>query len=212
MSIIAIAWLAALSPAPAQDRAETRAEIRVVNVGGEGPGRLDGDGDGVITREEFAAPVGDAFDRLDADRDGRLSAGELAAGHGGPDGPGPRVLMFGGPGDHADRDVRVIARGGPGGPGGPGMMIFGGPGGPGVQVFTARTGPDGGPMAPGSSQVFVRRFGGPDGPGAMDKDGDGKVSQDEFLTPLREAFARMDADRDGFLDEEEGRPTPPSVD
>jgi len=221
MSILAVALLAALNGAPTQDeaapRVETRSEIRIVRADGDGPGRLDKDGDGVITREEFSAPMGTAFDRLDADHDGRLSIEELAAGHGGPDGPGRRVMMFGGPGGHGgpgEHDVHIITREGPGGPGGPGMpmMFHGGPGGPGVQIFTSRSGPDGGPMPGGPGQVFVRRFGGPDGPGEMDKDGDGKVSQDEFLAPLREAFGRMDADHDGFLDEGEGHPTPPSAD
>ena len=218
MSITAIALLAALNGAPAQDeaapRVETRSEIRIVTADGEGPGRLDKDGDGVITREEFSAPMGAAFDRLDADRDGRLSTGELAAGHGGPEGPGRRVMMFGGPGGPGgpgEREVHIITRDGPGGPGMP-MMVHGGSGGPGVQIFTSRSGPDGGPPPHGPGQVIVRRFGGPDGPGEMDRDGDGKVSQDEFLAPLREAFGHMDADHDGFLDEGEGHPATPSAD
>lgn len=186
MSITAIALLAVLNGAPDQDpaapRVETRSEIRIITADGQGPGRLDKDGDGVITREEFSAPMGDAFDRLDADHDGRLSTEELAAGHGGPDGPGHRAMMLGGPG------------------------------GPGFQVFTLRSGPGGGPMPGGPGHVFVRRLGGPDGPGEMDKNGDGRVSQDEFLAPLIETFQRMDADRDGFLDEGEGRPAPPPAD
>jgi hypothetical protein len=237
MSVIAIALLAALNGAASQDQAEprveTRSEIRFISAGGEGPGRLDADGDGVVTREEFSAPMGNAFDRLDANDDGRLSTEELASGHG-EGGPGHRVMMMGGPGGPGEHDVRVITRdGGPGGPGGPGVHIItrdghGGPGGHGmpmvfrsggeggdVRVFNFRHGgPEGGPMpgGPGSHQIFVRRFGGPDGPGEMDKNGDGKVSQEEFLAPLREAFGRMDADNDGFLDGGEGRPTPPSAD
>lgn len=236
MSVIAIALLAALNGGAAQDqhgpRVETRSEVRIVNMGGDSPGRLDADGDGVVTREEFSAPMGDAFDRLDANDDGRLSTEELTDGHG-EGGPGHRMMMMGGPGGPG---VQVFTSGlrpgGPGGPGvhvitreggSPGVMMFGGPDGPGgpggdVQVFTFRSGgPEGGPppMGPkgsGSPQVFVHRFGGPDGPGEMDKDGDGKVSQDEFLAPLREAFGRMDADNDGFLEEGEGRPTPPPAD
>lgn len=242
MSVIAIALLAALGGAAPQDQAEprveTRSEIRIVSAGGEGHGRLDADGDGVVTREEFSAPMGSAFDRLDANDDGRLTTEELAAGHG-EGGPGHRVMMMGGPGGPGGPGVQVFTSrmGGPGGPdgpgvhiitreggpsghGAPGMMMFGGPGGPGgdVQVFTFRSGgTEGGPahmgpQGPGSHQVFVRRFGGPDGPGEMDKDGDGKVSQEEFLAPLREAFGHMDADNDDFLDEGEGHPTPPSAD
>lgn len=219
MSIIAVALLVALNGAPTQDeapRVETRSEIRIVTADGEGPGRLDADGDGVVTREEFSAPMGSAFDRLDANDDGRLSTGELASGHGEGD-PDRRVMMLGGPGGPGGPH-------GPGvhvftsredGPGGHGVMTFGGPGGPGgdAQVFTFRRGgPEGGPGAAGGHQVFVRRFGGPNGPGEMDRDGDGKVSQEEFLAPLREAFGRMDADSDGFLDDGEGHHTPPSAD
>ena len=221
MSVIAITLLAALTGGVAQEeagpRVETRSEVRIINMGADGPGRLDADGDGVVTREEFTAPLGDAFDRLDADDDGRLSTEELAAGHG-EGGPGHRMMMMGGPGGPGGPAVHIVTR--EGGLGGPGMMMFGGPeghGGPGgdVQVFTFRSGgpeagpPHMGPHGPGSRQVFVRRFGGPDGPGDLDKDGDGKVSQDEFLAPLRETFGHMDADDDGFLDEGEDRPTPP---
>lgn len=232
MSIIAAALLAVLNAAPAQDddpRVETRSEIRIITTDGEGPGRLDADGDGVVTREEFSAPMGNAFDRLDTNDDGRLSAEELAANRGGPrdhvimrDGPGgprgpggpgfniftSRVEGPDGPGEH---DVRIITR-----DGGPGVMMLDGPGGRGgdAEVFVIRRdGPEGGPGGPGQHRVFVRRFGGPDGPGEMDKDGDGKVSQAEFLAPLTETFARMDADGDGFLDDGEGAPPPaPSAD
>lgn len=224
MSVIAVALLAALGATTQEEaapRVETRSEIRIVTTDGEGPGRLDADSDGVVTREEFSAPMDAAFDRLDANDDGRLSTGELAARHD-EGGPGRRVIMMGGPGGPGGPH-------GPGvhvftmredGPGGHGAMMFGGPGGPGgeAQVFTFRHGgPEGGPppmgpQGPGPHQIFVHRFGGPDGPGEMDRDGDGKVSQDEFLAPLREAFGRMDVDNDGLLEEGEGRPTPPPAD
>ena len=223
MSVIAIALLAALNGAAPQDQAaprvETRSEIRIVNAGGEGHGRLDADGDGVVTRQEFSAPMGNAFDRLDANDDGRLSTEELAAGHG-EGGPGHRMMMMGGPGGPGGPGVHIITR--EGGPGAHGA--HGAPGGPGgdVRVFSFRHGgpeggPEGGPphAGPGGSsshQVFVHRFGGPDGPGEMDKDGDGKVSPEEFLAPLREAFGHMDADNNGFLGEGEGHPSPPHAD
>ena len=225
MSVIAIALLTALHTAPGQEeapRVERRSEIRIVTTDDEGPGRMDADGDGVVTREEFSAPMGRAFDRLDTNGDGRLSTEELAASRGGPrdhvimrDGPGGPggsgfhvfTSRMEGPGGPGERDVRIITR-----EGGPGVMMLDGPGGPGgdAEVFMIRRdGPEGGPGAPGRSHVFVRRFGGPDGPGDMDKDGDGKVSQAEFLAPMIEAFGRMDADGDGFLDDGEGAPPPP---
>jgi Ca2+-binding EF-hand superfamily protein len=52
------------------------------------------------------------------------------------------------------------------------------------------------------STVEIRRFGGPGG-GDMDTNDDGRVTEDEFLAPLREAFQRMDEDRDGALDDGE---------
>lgn len=215
MSIATLALLAALTApiAQAEDgpRVERRSEIRIVTTDSDGPGRLDADGDGVVTREEFSAPMGDAFDRLDENDDGRLSTEELAAsrGPGGPGGPGRRVMMMGGPGGPGEHDVRIFTHGGPGGPGGPVVIHEGGPG---VHVFTSRLASEGVPMpdGPGPHRVFVQRFGGPDGPGEMDTNDDGKVSQDEFLAPLIEAFGRMDADHDGFLDEGENAPPPPA--
>ena len=211
MTIAAIAFVAALSGIPVlhQDapRTETRADVRIVTLGGpegHGPGRLDADSDGVVTREEFTAPMATAFDRLDTDRDGRLTTEELAAGpgEGGPDGPG----------------VHVMTMRGPGGPGGGPMVFRGGREGDDARVFMFRHegGPEGGPPpgpgGRGERRIEIRRFGGPDGQGSMDANNDGKVSEDEFLAPMREAFRSMDADRDGALDDREephGPPPPP---
>lgn len=131
MSISTIALIAALAALPvgqdAQPLVETRSEVRVVTIGGpDGPGRLDADGDGFVTREEFVAPLSNAFDRIDADHDGRLSTEELRAHHGeggahdraaalhmGRGGPG--MMMFDGPGGgHGPGDVMMF-HGGPGG-------------------------------------------------------------------------------------------------
>lgn len=68
------------------------------------------------------------------------------------------------------------------GPGGPGE--HGGPGGPGEDV-----------------RIEIRRFGGPGGD--LDANNDGKVTEDEFIAPLRDAFRRMDADHSGDLGEGE---------
>lgn len=111
---------------PAPQRVETRVMV-IGGPGGEGPGSLDKDGDGQISREEFAAPMNDAFGRLDTNGDGRLSDDEMKAGHGGPDGEGNMVFMrHPGPGGPGAEDHMVFMRhpGGPEGPGGPGMHRF----------------------------------------------------------------------------------------
>lgn len=211
MSIASTALIAALMALPlsqdAEPRVETRSEVRIVTTGGpDGPGRLDADDDGVVTREEFIAPLSNAFDRLDADDDGRLSSEELRAHPGdgeGHDGPmvfemrrgGPGRPMLGGPGAHGPGDV---------------MMFHGGLGAGSHEAFIIRRGgPGGGPgvHGPGERRVEIRRFGGPGGEGGMDANGDGRVTEDEFLAPLRDAFQRLDADRDGALEEGE-RPGP----
>ena len=43
----------------------------------------------------------------------------------------------------------------------------------------------------------------------LDTDKDGKISLDEFVAPMKAHFARMDANRDGFLDETELKAPPP---
>lgn len=194
--LIALTIAAALSgqtPPPATaGRPEIRRDVRVVTVGGpdNGPrGRpdLDRNGDGFVTRDEFTAPQTAAFDLLDANKDGRISTEEFAAGRaaarvilGAPGGPGGdfRLDLEGprGPGPRGDGEVRVFRRGGPDGPDGPG------------------------------ANVTIHTRGGHDGPGDLDTDHDGKVSEAEFLAPVREAFQRLDADRSGSLEAGEHGP------
>lgn len=194
MSISSLALMAALSALPLQQdstsdepRVQILTETRVVSLGGlDDSERLDTNEDGAVDREEFSAPLTRAFERLDENDDGRLSPEELRGGRG--EGPGARVMMFGGPGGH---------HGGPRGR----AVVFGGPGSE-ENVFVFGHGGPGGPEGPGGPRVELRRFGGPGG-GDMDTNDDGRVTEDEFLAPLREAFQRMDEDRDGALDDGE---------
>lgn len=163
-------------PAPPPPPAPPEPLVRFM-LTGPGHGAIDRDRDGEITREEFTAPMADAFDRMDADGDGRLSSQEMAEGHsaagdvmmlrGGEPGMRHFEMRLPGPGDHHEIFIR-----GPGGEGGPHVFRFDA-----------------------------------DGPGAapLDADGDGKVSEAEFTARLREAFARLDADRSGYLEEGERR-------
>ena len=56
-------------------------ERHMIFTSGDGPSR-DADNDGFVSREEFMAPLADAFGRLDKDGDGRLSADEREDAHG----------------------------------------------------------------------------------------------------------------------------------
>ncbi len=268
-----IALSAALMQEPPAPPAPPEVRTRIMLMGADGPGGLDKDGDGQITREEFAAPMNDHFARMDTNGDGRLSTEELSAGHvemagddhdimmmHGPGGPGVRRIEMhsfgaGEPGvrvERVDTETRVVVgepgadgrreiviHGGPGGPDGPagaegrretwaewsarrGQQPGGGhgsagapprielrraegPGGePRVMVFS---GPEGmaelgealGEGGPGQ-RIEIVRAGGPGGENDLDSDNDGKVSEAEFSAPLREAFARMDADHSGFIE------------
>lgn len=209
-----IALSALLMQDPPAPPAPPEAHTRFLMLG-DRPGGLDKDGDGQVSREEFAAPMNDHFARMDKDGDGRLSAEEMSAGHGagahvfmrGPGGEGgPGVRRFelhrsGAPGEHVETEVRtMVFSGRPEGAASGGHQIVIGGGGEGSpRIITLPRGGDG----PGEHNVIVRRLGGPDGEHEMDADNDGRISEAEFTRPMREAFARMDADRSGFIEEGE---------
>ena len=214
LTLIALsAFLMQDPPAPPAPPAPPEVHTRFMMLG-DGPGGLDKDGDGQVSREEFAAPMNDHFARMDKDGDGRLSAEEMSGSHGagahvfmrgpgGEGGPGFRHFEMRSavaPGEHVEHDVRtmVFAGRGEGGAHGAHEIVIRGSGGDGSPRIIHMP-----PGAGGEQNVMVRRFGGPDGEHRMDADNDGRISEAEFTGPLREAFTRMDADRSGFIEEGE---------
>lgn len=256
---------AAAQTAQAAKEPEVRREVVVVQRGGHG--KMDANGDGEITRDEFMAPHAEMFARMDKNGDGKVTTEEMQAMHppggdgrrgpgghdvmifrGGPEAGGP-AWVGGAPGEQrvevrmtapggghgamdkdsdgfvsraefdaahaemfgkldADNDGRVsdaemkshheamMARHGSGGPGG--MMMMGEPAEGGSQVFIHRRGGEAG-VEHEVRVVRVERGG--DG---MDKNKDGRISMNEFLAPMKDAFREMDANRNGYLDAGEG--------
>lgn len=80
MSLLALLLAAAFAPASAADGAGTPA----VDSTGSYLQRMDSDGDGRVSVDEYQAWMGYAFSRMDADGDGVLSAQELPGGRGRP--------------------------------------------------------------------------------------------------------------------------------
>ena len=206
LTLIALSALALQDPPtpPAPPEVHTRMMV----MGPHGPGSLDKDGDGQVSREEFSAPMTDHFAHMDKNGDGRLSPEELSAGHGvgedhdvmvwsGADGaPGEHHVEVRRSGDGSAEERTMVFVGAPGGEQIARRVIMHGGAGPHVMHLPGHGGP-------GGEAVFEFRTSGDGeghGPGEMDKDGDGRISEAEFTAPLRDAFTRMDADRSGFIE------------
>ena len=214
LTLIALSALALQEPPAPPAPPEIRTRMMV--MGPHGPDGLDKDGDGQVSRDEFAAPMNDHFGRIDSNGDGRLSREEMSAGHG-MDGDSEVTVIRSGDGHGGPHQFEL--RRSAGGPGEERAMVFvGGPaGGEHSQRHVIVRGPGGhgGPLiihAPGHAgagdnvRFEVHTLGGEGerrNHGEMDKDGDGRISEAEFTSPLRDAFTRMDADRSGFIEEGE---------
>lgn len=180
------------APPPAPQR-ETR--FAFVTSGDGAPGRLDTNEDGEVTREEFSAPLNDAFAHMDRNGDGLLTGDELPRMMGGHE----DMTVMRGPAPHRFEMRR------PGAPGGPEIefrregdrtIILSDGGEPGQMILERHEG------MPANRRVEAIHIGGP-GHARLDTDGDGKVSEAEFMAPLREAFTRADKDGSGFIEEGE---------
>ena len=158
LTLIALsATLMQQTPAPPVPPAPPEVRTRVMMMSADGPGGLDKDGDGQITREEFAAPMNDHFDRMDANSDGRLSTEELSAGHVGMAGEGHDIMMMHGPGGPGERHVEMRRVDG----GEPGVRV--------ERVVTQTIFVDGEPGAGGRREIVIHSGpGGPDGPHRAD--------------------------------------------
>lgn len=170
---------------------------------------MDKDGDGRVTRSEFTGPQ-PLFGLLDANRDGVIGPAEIrmaaepaapAAGQR-PGGGMPGGMIARLKGFDADGDGRITREEFKGRP-----QVF-------DRIDTDKDGvisaeelarvPDS-PAAsnPEMNQAIpARRL------KAMDKDGDGKVSREEFQGAPR-VFERLDANKDGFLSHEDRLPEKP---
>lgn len=182
--------------------------------------QMDKDGDGKVSKSEFTGPEA-LFDRLDADKDGSISKDELPKPGAGPGtgggGEGKSFLLnrlkgmdkdgdgkvakseFTGVAENFDRmdrdqdgslSTREIEAA---------ADLFAANFNPSNPAAAKGKGAAKNPAASGEPGVFVApRF------KQMDKDGDGKVTKDEFTGPAP-AFGRMDKDGDGSLTMDEMR-------
>lgn len=146
----------------------------------------DGDRDGGVVYEEFAADGRRWFGRLDTDRDGRLGQSELWA---------------------YEASLRELGGGmGPGGPGG-GRGPGAGPGGAALSLAPPQTGGGsnirrrGGPRGPQGYGIVAEAgfFNLPQPVKAADVNVDQRVTVEEWTAATQRWFLALDTDRDGRL-------------
>jgi len=172
------------SPAAAE-RKEHRAEKLVR--------RLDAAGNGYVTQDEFVAAAKARFAKLDRDGDGKLTPAELSArrrAHGRADGqPGPFAQKrFEGLDANHDGVVTLneyIAAATAH------FKQFDAAGDGRVTAAEIAASPRAQERAARVAQRVVKR---------LDSNGDGVVTQEEFLAAAKRRFARIDQNGDGFID------------
>ncbi|RZJ44257.1 MAG: hypothetical protein EON86_03690, partial [Brevundimonas sp.] len=173
LTLIALSAALMQTP-PSRPLMEVRSRFVFVGAGDQGPGSIDADDDGQITREEFAAPLNDAFSKMDEDGDGHLSRDELAANTGAEDAHvtvrplGDDIERF-----ELRRRATRLERDGER------TMIFVTPDGAGSEPHVIVRARPGGPDSERPGGIEFRRAD-RRGSNDLDKDGDGKVSEAEF--------------------------------
>ncbi|KQW82198.1 hypothetical protein [Brevundimonas sp. Root1279] len=204
LTLIALSAALMQEPPAPPPPAPPEVHTRVMVMGPDGPGSLDKDGDGQVSREEFTAPMNDHFAQIDKNGDGRLSTEELTARRG-PAGEHDVMIMRRprGPGEQ-NIEVRTFGDGASWSEAGGKRAVFlGGEPGAGEEREIVIHGPGGEWTGDGERRIEVVTVGGEGGKAELDKDGDGKISEVEFTAPLREAFGNMDADHSGFIEDGE---------
>jgi hypothetical protein len=157
----------------------------------------DSNGDGAVTRAEVDAARAAEFARLDADRDGALTRDEMRAGHHRGRGQGPED----GRGPDANNDGSVtreefLAR--------PNAMFDSLDANDDGVLSTAEMAERRGHRERGGRHGHGRHG----GPGHLDGDRDGRVTQAEFAAGAGMMFEHLDADNDGRITQAEADAAP----